>query len=377
MPIYEYEKKGKTHYYYAFEVQEKNGKRKTIKQRGFTGKIECRKAEAVARAKWEEGRHFDATKVSFKEYCEGWADNKPDWSKQSRYNNLNYLKLHVYPHLGDFKMKNIGLKEIEEYIKVLSTKIVKNNKTLAQGTVKKIFNLVNTAFKDAVHKELIQVNPVDLLPKKPRVDKTEMNYWSVDEVKSFLNGFEHRQKIIFILAIFTGMRMQEILALKIKDINLEQGKIYIRNKLTFSREIKAGAKTTSGIRMIDIGESKIVLSALQKHISVIIHERQNNEPYYDHDLLICAQNGNIFPKENCRRLWYLLLKRTGVRKIRFHDLRHTCASLMFQATPPAHPKVVQELLGHSSIRVTLDKYSHMVPTLHSSAIKGLESLFDE
>src|SRR5690606_28456574 len=127
----------------------------------------------------------------------------------------------------------------------------------------------------------IKKNPIDLLPEKPRVDKVQMDYWSASEVKHFLSSFEHRQKIVFILAIFTGMRLQEILGLQIKDINLELGKIYIRNKLDFKVRIKAGAKTTSGIRQIDISESTIVKEALRSHIATVQREKTENKPYYD------------------------------------------------------------------------------------------------
>jgi len=376
MPVYDYIKNGKKHYYFAFEVKMANGKRKTIKKRGFTGRMECKKAEALARAEWEQGNYFDESKLTFKEYLQNWADNKQDWSDQSRYNNINYLRYHIYPHLGDYKIKDIGLKEIEDYIKTLQNLESKYNKKLSQGTIKKIFNLVNTAFKDAVKKEFIKKNPIDLLPEKPRVDKVQMDYWSAAEVKHFLSNFEHRQKIVFILAIFTGMRLQEILGLQIKDINLELGKIYIRNKLDFKVRIKAGAKTTSGIRQIDISESTIVKEALRSHIATVQREKTENKPYYDQDLLVCTANGNPLSKENCRAMWYRLLKKTNSRQIRFHDLRHTCASLMFQTSPPTHPKVVQELLGHSSIKITLDKYSHMIPTMHSQAIRGLENLIE-
>ena len=134
-----------------------------------------------------------------------------------------------------------------------------------------------------------------------------------------------------------------------------------------------GAKTESGNRSITIPD--ILIDKLRKHIEMIENEmKRYGENYNKEKLLVCSVKGTPLTIPNLRRLWYRLLEETGSRKIRFHDLRHTCASLLLSVG--AHPKVVQELLGHSSIKITMDLYSHLMPNMHSEAINKLGELIN-
>ncbi|MEC0211806.1 tyrosine-type recombinase/integrase [Paenibacillus ehimensis] len=373
MPIYSYEKGGKEHWYYAFEVKDKKGKRKTIKKRGFTGKTEARAAERQARVEWEKGQYVDPTKMTYGEFLNNWFENKNDISEQTRHTNEGQIKNHILPELGHIPLQKVDVEDIEAFIKTLQ------KKELSSGTVKKIFNLVQTSFRAALRKEYIAKNPFDLLDKgsKPRVEKVKIDYWTKEEVKQFLGSFDHRLKIVFILAIYTGMRRGEILGLRWKDINFETSQIGIRQILGFRRKMKDGAKTTAGDRSISI--SPFVLSELKKHKLVIEREKRwrkdkKDKEYNDNDLVVCQLNGNSLSWTNFDKYWKRCLEKSGVRPIRFHDLRHTCASLLLSAG--VHPKVVQELLGHSSIKVTLDLYSHMMPNMQADAVKALDQMLN-
>lgn len=373
MPMYEYQKGGKTHYYYAFEVKDANGDRKTIKKRGFTGKQECRAAEREARVSWEKGSYIDPSTMIYAEYANNWLENKQDISDQTRETNEGHLKNHILPVLGNIPLQKIKVNHIEELIKNLQEKVLPNGKKLAGGTIKKIYNLVQTSFKAAAKKEHIIRDPFTLLDKgsKPKSTKSSVDYWTKEEVKEFLNGFEHRQKILFILAIYTGMRRGELLGLRWKDVDLENGQIRISQILAFKGKIKDGAKTTAGNRSISI--PPVVVAELRKHRTVIIQEKwEAKENYKDHDLVVCGKDGRPVSWSNFHKFWIRRIEKSKVRPIRFHDLRHTCASLLLSAG--THPKIVQELLGHSSIKVTLDTYSHMMPNIQADAVKNLEKM---
>lgn len=366
MPIYEYEKNGKAAYYYAFEVKDDKGKRKTIKKRGFKGKKEARDAEALARTEWLKGSYVDPTRIIYEDYIKEWLENKQDINKKTRYVNEGHLRNHIIPELGHLPLQKINVVHIEKFIKTLQ------DKKLADGTIKKIYNIVQTSFNSAIKKELLIKNPFSLLDKssKPRSGTPKVDYWTKDEVKAFLSGFEHRNKIIFILAIYTGMRQGEIMALRWRDVDFENKMLRIRQILDFDGKIEERVKTDAGYRSVTVSEK--VLSELKKHRSMIIQEKLIAEEYVDHDLVVCQTNGKPSSKTNFHKFWMRQLNKTGVRKIRFHDLRHTCASLLFSAN--VHPKVVQELLGHKSIKVTLDTYSHMMPNMQSDALKALDEM---
>ncbi|MEC0248904.1 site-specific integrase [Paenibacillus chitinolyticus] len=208
---------------------------------------------------------------------------------------------------------------------------------------------------------------------KPTVKKGKVDFWTKDEVKEFLSGVEHRRRIMFVLAIYTGMRRGEILGLRWRDIDLENGQIRISQILAFKGEIKDGTKTESGNRSISI--PPVVIAELRKHRTRIIQEKWDaKESYYDLDLVVCRKNGQPVSWSNFHKFWIRQLSKTNVRPIRFHDLRHTCASLLLSAG--IHPKIVQELLGHSSIKITLDIYSHMMPNIQADAVKILEKMLN-
>lgn len=370
MPIYEYLKGGKTHYYYAFEVPTETGKRKTIKKRGFKGQKEAERAERKARVEWEEGKYVDPSKVKFADYITKWLERKNDISKKTRYTNKGHLKNHIIPQLGHYPLQKITAEHIEEFVYYLK------QTGLASGTIRKIFNLVQTAFNDAYQKELIKKNPFDHLSKgsRPKVEKGKIDYWTREEVMTFLDriGPDHHRRALFVLAIYTGMRKSEMLALKWRDVDYDAKRIYIKNIVSES-ELQDRVKTSSSYRSITVSDT--VLDELLKHKEKQDKQRESTPDKEDNDLIFAQNNGRPYSDGNFHKFWKRTIEKTGMRYIRFHDLRHTCASLLLSAN--VHPKVVQEMLGHSSIKITLDTYSHLLPNMQGEAASTLENMLNK
>ncbi|OMF35286.1 hypothetical protein BK133_11325 [Paenibacillus sp. FSL H8-0548] len=387
MPVYEYLKRGKTHYYYAFEVKDRKGKRKTIKERGFTGKTAARDAERLARVEWDKGTYIDPTKLTVGTFMTQWLKDKQDISPETRLTNQSHLKVHIIPQIGHIMLQKFTVQDIKDFIKYMQ----KEDTELAEGTIKKIYNLIQTAFTSAKIEDLIGTDPFDKMDKGsiPKVNKVNHDYWTKDEVKNFferLAPIENRFHAMYVLAIYTGMRRGEILGLRWKDIDFENGLISIRQTLKPKRRIKDGGKNLSSSRSIKI--SAVVSAELKKHRGFMIKERwgateryrtneelefaQNN--YKELDLIFCQTNGEPIGLGNFNRMWRLIVKKTEMRYIKFHDLRHTCASLLL--SNGTHPKVVQELLGHSSIAITMDTYSHMLPNMQEEAVNSLDKLLN-
>src|SRR5690348_15747810 len=116
MPIYPYMKGGKEHYYYAFEVKDKKGKRKTIKERGFTGKIVAREAERAAHVAWEKGQYVDPSKMTFGDYITSWLEKKQDLSEGTRYTNEGHLENHIIPEIGHILLQKLDVSDLEGLI---------------------------------------------------------------------------------------------------------------------------------------------------------------------------------------------------------------------------------------------------------------------
>jgi integrase len=168
-------------------------------------------------------------------------------------------------------------------------------------------------------------------------------------------------------------RRGEILGLRWRDIDFKNSKLSITQTLKPRNRIKNGGKTDNAIRSISI--SPFVVSELKKHRKMIIQERLATPEYEDMDLVVCQPNGRPVSTGNFTKFWKKIIEKTGMRYIRFHDLRHSCASLHLSIN--THPQIVKELLGHSSIKITLDYYSHLMPNMHEDAAKSLEKTLNE
>lgn len=245
------------------------------------------------------------------------------------------------------------------------------DKGLSGSFNRNVFKVLHKSLKDATNKGLIPRNPAEKAAK-PKLNQKVMAPWNPDEATSFLNEISfHRLSIIFFLAIHTGMRQSEILGLRMSDIDLDNKTLHIRNILNYKKELQSGTKTASGTRSISF--SFDVLGQIKKRINLISLEKQAaGDNYNDLGFLVCTKSGQPLPKHHCHELWSRLLVKTGMRKIRFHDLRHTCASLLVFIGE--HPKVIQERLGHSSFKITMDLYSHLMPNMQLQASEALEKL---
>ena len=181
-----------------------------------------------------------------------------------------------------------------------------------------------------------------------------------------------RLEALYILAVTTGLRQGELLGLKWDDIDLEVGTLQVRRTLTTAKggPVLSASKTKGSRRTVRL--SQTALEALRSHL-----ERQLEE--IDQAGGLWSENGLIFASEAGEPLdrryitthrFKPLLKRTGLPQIRFHDLRHTCATLLLAQN--VNPKVVSEMLGHATLAITLDTYSHTLLDMQESAAKVME-----
>jgi integrase len=205
----------------------------------------------------------------------------------------------------------------------------------------------------------------------PKKTQKEIQTWSIEEVNQFLHYTrEEPLHIGYILAIYTGMRKGEILGLRWKDCDFEQGKIHVWQNLVYTKEkglFIQETKTKSSKRVITISED--VVTALQKHKRLQAKDKLLLGPaYQDTDLIVCTKKGTRMSPRNFLRHFHNWTKKRGLPKIRIHDLRHSHATIMLQLGE--HPKVVSERLGHGQTSVTMDIYSHVIPTLQEQAAKN-------
>jgi integrase len=169
-----------------------------------------------------------------------------------------------------------------------------------------------------------------------------------------------RLEALYVLAIHTGTRQGELLALRWEDVDLDAGVLRVR-----------GTKTARSRRTVKL--SQAVLEALRSHLARQLEEiDRTGDRYQDRGLVFATEVGTTLNRHNLtQRSFRPLLAKAGLPEIRFHDLRHTCATILLKAGQ--HPKFVQEMLGHATIAITLDTYSHVLPGMSD----GLADAMDE
>jgi integrase len=201
----------------------------------------------------------------------------------------------------------------------------------------------------------------------------EMRPFSPDEARKLLETARGDSlEALYVLAVHTGMRQGELLGLKWEDVDLEGGVVRIRRTLTRNkgRLLLGEPKTKKSRRTVRLTET--AAQTLREHLERQLEEIERlGDLYRDQGLVFTTQVGTpINPTNLRRRSFASLLKRAGLPAIRFHDLRHTCATLLLLRN--VHPKYVQELLGHATITITLDTYSHVLPGMGDQTAAAME-----
>ena len=225
----------------------------------------------------------------------------------------------------------------------------------------------------AVRWNLIPRNPADSV-ETPTPTPKEMHPLSAEEARRLLDAAQgDRFDALYVLAVHTGMRRGELLGLKWDDVDLENASVRVRRTLTRidnGRRLALGPpKNKKSRRTVRLTERAV--EALRSHLERQLAEIEAlGDLYKDQGLVFTTEAGTLINPSNLRqRSLASLLKRAGLPQITFHDLRHTCASLLFQKN--FHPKFVQELLGHASVAITLDTYSHMLPGMGGEAADAM------
>jgi integrase len=358
-------------YYFVVDVGKDpvTGKRKQKKKRGFKTKKEAEIALNQFINEFVKGNYIEPTTLTLETFATEWfIERKLQVASNTLKNNWILYKYHIKPFLGHLKLQDINLIIIQRYINNLA-----ENSTLTSSSIKKVITLLKVMLQKAVQLKILKENPV-IGVTLPKEQKKEMNVWNLEQVNYFLNHSKrNRYYTAYLLAILTGMRKGEILGLRWKDVDLENGIIYVRQILdTSGKQFKAGAKTSAGVRTIHI--PKILIEQLKKEQKKILKYKQKySSEFNDNDLVICTRYGNPIDPPTLSKRFKEHTKKLGLPIIRFHDLRHTHATMLIQQNVNA--KVISERLGHSSIHITLNQYSHVLPSMQKDVADRLDKLF--
>jgi len=348
------------------------GKRKT-----FYGKTrkEVQEKLKIALREQQQGTLITAPQQTVKQFLEDWLENthKQDIRPRSYERYEQIVRLHIVPQLGKTPLQKLTPQQLK---KLYSDKL---REGLSAITVAAIHNLLHRALDDAVKWDLLARNVCEKVSPPRKVHK-EITVLNVEQIHQLLEAARgHPQEALFVLALHTGMRRGELLGLKWQDINFVEGTLQVRRilnrvptkmvKEVGQRYVEAEPKTKKSRRSIFLTE--LALDALKEHWSRQQEARQKaGVAWESHDYVFCTPLGrHLTPGHDALVQLKKLLAKAGLPEVRFHDLRHSSASLLLSLG--VHPKVVQELLGHTQISMTMDVYSHLLPTMQKDAMEKL------
>lgn len=358
-------------YVRIFLGRDVNGKRKSFNKTIHGTRKDAQKYLTAKLREKDLGVFIEPSAMSLDDFLNRWLEEVAQYKLRARtfetYEAL--LKRHVRNKLGAKKICDLQAFEIQK----LYNEMKKDG--YSAKTIRHVHNVFSSALKQAIKWKMLMHNPCDIC-ELPRLEKKEMKYLSPEETAKFLEvAKEDKFYIILLIAIETGMRPEEYFGLQWKDVDLHKKTLSVRRALVLRKGggfIFTEPKTKQSRRSIPI--SQTVVELLKKHRKAQLEERiANAKRYQDFDLVFASEIGTPIQHQNfTRRHFKPIRDKADVTKIRLYDLRHTTATLLLSSGE--NPKVVSERLGHASIVLTLDTYSHVLPTMQKDATEKMEKL---
>jgi integrase len=334
------------------------------------------RAEATAKlnralAEKQRGLPVAIPKQTMNQFLTKWLEETaiPNVGPKTGVRYRELVTLHIIPSLGRTTLTKLSPQDLQA---LYSSKLAQG---LAPRTVGHIHRVLHCALGQAVRWELVARNVADAVDP-PRVPRAEIRALNPEEARRLLAAAEGDPlEALYVVALTAGMRQGEILGLKWMDIDLEAGVLQVRRTIGRVRGlgvIEREPKSATARRKIVL--APMAVEALRDHWDRQFTDRLAGAALPGKDSRVfCTRTGHaIEPQNLLYRSYKKLLLRAGLPHMRFHDLRHSAATLLLSMG--THPKVVQELLGHSQISLTLDTYSHVLPGLQGEAVGKLDAL---
>jgi len=336
----------------------------------FYGKTRKEVQEKMEKVKAQiiTGTYVSDRKITVGEWLDTWliTYSKPNVRIATWESYETMIRVHIKPSIG-----NIPLQDLRpEHLQTLYNDKLKNGRIKGGGlspkTVGYIHTVLHMALKQATREQLVIRNVAELV-NKPRQKKHEITPLTLDEIKVFLTAVvEHRFFVPFLLECHTGLRRGELLGLRWQDIDFKQNSLTVKQALIRTRQglLMSEPKTPKSRRTIPL--SNEVMATLKSHKAKQSQDKLLAGTAYENaDLVFCNALGKPIDPRNFTKQFARILTSAGLPVVRFHDMRHSHATMLLMLNE--HPKVVQERLGHSTIAMTLDTYSHILPGMQQQA----------
>jgi integrase len=353
-----------------FMGRDEKGKRRYFSKTIRGTKKDAQKyLNAVLRDK-DLGMFVEPASMTLNEYLNKWLESaaRPRVAQRTADGYEALLKRYIRNRLGNKQLDKLQALDIQKVYGEMQ------ELGLSARVVRHTHSALRNALKQAVKWGIIARNPADLV-ELPKVPHKEQRVLSPDEAVRFLQTADGMPNgLIFELALLTGMRPEEYLALQWSDIDFERSTATVRRALVRHKKSWSFQETKTARSRRTVFLPTLLLQKLMAHKrEQSVLRLKLGSLWQAFDLIFCSETGTPLSIPNLTyRYFRPILERAELPRIRLYDLRHSCATLLLIAEE--NPKVVSERLGHSTVVLTLDTYSHVLPTMQQSATARLEKL---
>lgn len=343
-------------------------RRRQVNGATYPTKREAQQARNAAAVRIDQGKVIAPTRETFAEYLPGWLDRHARTDRGLRPSTLEnyrrYIDQDIVPStLGGMKLRDIRRRHLNAFI----DQLVDDGRGAV--TVRRIIAVVQGALRAAAAEDRIEDNPATLL-RLPRVSAKRFQPWEAEQVGHFLDvAGEHRLGALFEVAVFTGLRRGELLALRWADVDLARREVVVERSRGNAGE--GATKTDAGRRRVAL-DDRAVGALVAWQIAQGAERAVWGPAYDDHRVVFTYEDGRPLKPQYVTRLFDRLHQSADLPAMTFHGLRHQQASLQLAAGTPL--AVVSKRLGHSSVSVTSDIYSHLLRSTEHDAANNAAAL---
>lgn len=351
---------------YVIDVgRDSNSNRVQEKKGGFQKKEDARTARAD-RLRELRGRTADAYSITVGEYLELWLSRKRGLRESTRRCYQHHIDDYLAPRIGALRLVDLERRpdHIEDFFTDLTVGV--KGKPLSPASIRRIYGTLRGALNTAVKKKLLAYNPA-LSVELPATEASKARVWDAEQAGRFLDFVKNdRLYALYLLVIMAGLRRGEAVGLRWEDVQLDTGYLRIAQQVVeVAGKVYIGPpKTKAGERAVALDPDTVAV--LRAHRAAQMRERLAwGEAWTDTGLVFTREDGQMLQPAAVTIRFRATATKAGVPVIRFHDLRHTCATLALAADVPM--KVVSDRLGHSTLAITANLYTAVLPAVAREA----------
>jgi integrase len=356
-------------WFYVVELSPgQDGKRRQQRRGGFTSQRAAEDALSTVVSKLTGGTFVNTGRLSVAQYLDEWLAGKAKLRPSTRTSYRQHIDLYLKPFLGHVRLTDLRANHIEAMAQALR----QEPHNIGVATTRRVFATLRGSLNKAQRQGLIAVNPCSFVELESEEEhRRPIVVWTAEQVGNFLDTIaNHRLALLFEVTVKAGLRRGEVIGLRWSDVDLDNGVIFVaQNVVQVGGALHVGTpKTKKSTRRVPLDDDTI--AALREHRTRQLKERLvARTGWADTDRVFARPDGEGLIPEYVSRTFRNLADKAGLPAIRLHDLRHTSASLALVAG--VAPRVVSERLGHSTIGITQNLYTHVFDELSRDAAEKI------